>query len=125
MGEALPLGSEQIPSLGAPSDPKSRFQTDRIVGTLISEGSELPSPVMSRPSLEPGTDIDKGPAVIWEELGLAVLWIKAKNTVPGLDGITECAWVLSYDALDDRLRRLFTACMDEGQFRKYPIKIWA
>ncbi|KAJ0171233.1 hypothetical protein K1T71_012783 [Dendrolimus kikuchii] len=89
-----------------------------VVGALFPSRAEHPPPAMAPPSAEPnaGHDDEPVPAVTREELGAAVLRMKSKNTAPGLDGIPGRAWVLSHDALESRLTRLFTACLIQGQF---------
>jgi len=51
-----------------------------------------------------------------EELIGAIRRLRAKNTAPGPDGIPGRAWVLALGVLGDRLRRLFSACLQTGQF---------
>jgi len=50
------------------------------------------------------------------ELVRAIRRLRAKNTAPEPDGIPGRAWVLALGVLGDRLRRLFTACLQSGQF---------
>ncbi|KAJ0183012.1 hypothetical protein K1T71_000988 [Dendrolimus kikuchii] len=91
-------------------------QVADIVGALFPSRAEHPPPAMAPPSPEPSVEQDQVPAVTREELGAAVLRLKAKNTAPGLDGIPGRAWVLSHGALESRLTWLFTACLQQGRF---------
>ncbi|KAJ0175856.1 hypothetical protein K1T71_009015 [Dendrolimus kikuchii] len=87
-----------------------------VVGALFPARAEHVPPAMAPPEAEPSADRDPVPTVDRVELGVAMLRLKAKNAAPGLDGIPGRAWVLSYDALEPRLMRLFGACLEQGQF---------
>ncbi|KAJ8732627.1 hypothetical protein PYW07_015226 [Mythimna separata] len=43
--------------------------------------------------------------------------LSVKNTASGPDGVPGRVWVLAMEALGSRLRGLFSACMERGQFR--------
>ncbi|KAJ0169535.1 hypothetical protein K1T71_014720 [Dendrolimus kikuchii] len=87
-----------------------------VVGALFPSRAEHMPPAMAPPEAEPSADRDPVPTVDRVELGVAMLRLKAKNAAPGLDGIPGRAWVVSYDALEPRLMRLFGACLEQGQF---------
>ncbi|KAM3960856.1 putative 115 kDa protein in type-1 retrotransposable element R1DM [Aphomia sociella] len=56
------------------------------------------------------------PSVTLAELGIAVDKLRGVNKAPGPDGIPGRALVVALDALGDRLRTLFTSCLESGQF---------
>lgn len=56
------------------------------------------------------------PAVSEADLGTAVRLLQAKNTAPGPDGISGCAWIIALEALGNRLRWLFDACFETRRF---------
>ena len=93
-------------------------QVEGIVSALLPAEDEFSPPLMAMPS-PPGLRDTMGvvsvPPVTEAELDAAVLRLRAKNTAPGLDGIPGRAWVLAASALGDRLRRLFTACLEQGR----------
>ncbi|KAL0818004.1 hypothetical protein ABMA28_008546 [Loxostege sticticalis] len=84
-----------------------------IVSALFPSRAEHTPPPM-RPhavaSTEPPEPVTEG------ELGAAVLRMKAKSVAPGPDGIPGKAWALAMDALGERTRRLFSACLEQGRF---------
>jgi hypothetical protein len=87
---------------------------DQIVSTLFPDRGVHRPPVMALSVAE--EDEGEVPSVSEGELGAAVLRLKAKNTAPGPDGIPGRALVLAMDALEPRLRELFSACVEQARF---------
>lgn len=80
-------------------------------------GTDIVPPVMATVQGEnTGEEVEQPTEVSEGELAAAVLRMRAKNTAPGPDGIPGRAWVLAQDALEPRLRELFSRCMREGRF---------
>ena len=92
-------------------------QVEGVITALFPAEEEFAPPLMATPSLGPREDegIVGVPPVTPEELEAAVSRLRAKNTAPGPDGIPGRAWVLAVQALGDRLRGLFTACLEQGR----------
>ncbi|KAL0891783.1 hypothetical protein ABMA27_015050 [Loxostege sticticalis] len=86
---------------------------ENVVATLFPAQEDHTPPAM-RPhamaSIDPPDPVSEG------ELGAAMLRLKAKNVAPGPDGIPGKVWVLAEEALGERLRALFTACLEQGRF---------
>lgn len=53
------------------------------------------------------------PAVSPGELGSAVKRMTEKKKAPGPDGVSSGAWAVAIGTLGDRLRRLFTTCLEQ------------
>ena len=88
-----------------------------VVSALFPHRAEHVPPVMSSLSEDQGGDhVAEVPGVSEEELDAAVRRLRAKKTAPGPDGIPGRVWVLTAKTLGDRLRRLFSACLETGQF---------
>ena len=90
---------------------------DRVVAALFPAREEYVPPPMAAPqSVDEAQEPVAAPEVTQAELYVAVSRLRGKKTAPGPDGIPSRAWVLSMDALGERLRALFTACMEQGRF---------
>ena len=91
-----------------------------VVTTLFPSRAEHLPPVMA-PSVtgeREGDHTASVPGVSEGELDAAVRKLRAKNKAPGPDGIPGRVWALSIEALGDRLRRLFDACLASGRYPK-------
>lgn len=88
---------------------------ERVVSTLFPRREEHLPPAMVPPGEEREAEIVV-PEVNEVEMRMAVLRLKAKNTAPGLDGIPGQALALALKALGPRVKGLFDACLEKGQF---------
>ncbi|XP_063372175.1 uncharacterized protein LOC134660374 [Cydia amplana] len=89
----------------------------RVVTGLFPERGPHQPPIMAPPTVGPREE-DIVPPVLPVELAVAVHRLRGKNTAPGPDGIPARAWVLAMKALEPRLLRLLTACLEQGCFPK-------
>jgi hypothetical protein len=110
MGAPVPSRKGQAP----PVDPSG------VVRSLFPlRAVEHTSPPMTLPVVPSVDDDDEVPEATWVELREAVLRLQTKKTALGPDGIPGRAWVLALkEALGPRLLRLFSACLEKGQFPK-------
>ncbi|XP_037303253.1 tropomyosin-1, isoforms 33/34-like, partial [Manduca sexta] len=109
---ASPSGA---PTVGeSPARPSGQCSRGLVPG---HRGDHFPPP-MAPPEVAPSSVMSSArdiPEVSPAELRAAVLRLRSKNTAPGLDGIPGRAWVLALEHLGPRLRRLFSACLEQGR----------
>lgn len=89
---------------------------ETVLSALFPLRREGRPPFTAVPVATGGDNENLIPEVSDTELEAAVRRLRAKNTAPGPDGIPGRAWVLALEYLGSRLRRLFTACLQLGQF---------
>ncbi|KAJ8706025.1 hypothetical protein PYW07_010802 [Mythimna separata] len=93
-----------------------------VVANLFPERGEHSPPLTAPPPAVPvadhtSDDEDDAPEVTEVEMRAVVRRLSVKNTASGPDGVPGRVWILAMEALGSRLRGLFSACMERGQFR--------
>jgi hypothetical protein len=89
----------------------------RVVAGLFPERGPHQPPIMAPPEARP-IEEDTVPPIRPAELGVAINRLRVRNTAPGPDGIPGRAWVLAMEALEPKMLRVLTACLEQGCFPK-------
>ena len=90
---------------------------EEVVTALFPARAEhIPPPMALSTATEPLEESASVPGVTQAEMGAAVTRLRAKNVAPGPDGIHGRVLALALKELEPQLRRLFSACLEQGHF---------